>query len=72
MGVRKSGEWVKGGEQARQVLYSSRPKIGQIQASIYDGELKLRTQHEQPSEYKRIGVERGGVLTKAYAGEEFW
>ena len=39
-------EWVKGGEQAGQVLYRGGPKIGQIQASVYEGELKLRLRPE--------------------------
>jgi len=47
-------EWVKGGEQGRQVLYSGGPKIGQIQASVYEGELKLRLRPES-SEYSELG-----------------
>lgn len=42
-------EWVKGGEQGRQVLYRGGPKIGQIQASVYEGELSYDSGLSHPS-----------------------
>jgi len=61
-------EWVKGGEQGRQVLYRGGPKIGQIQASVYEGELKLRLRPES-SEYSELGGNKQKHLRERRFGE---